>query len=290
MFRNNNTLKVAGSEAHFYVNNEVKATFFVDATDNRITLKSIDDTLKLDEVRDLTRELELQLGAKRILIIPSKHVQGLFASCGYSADTAASPATDRFRETTTADLAKITVEPQEEKWDWVKGDDLKKSRRTDVESLMDTSKFLASKIKDYQMQGYEGFQLMCQYSTPFGMKDKDKLHAFCRVVDLGNGNGYLCDTWVDEAKFGSKQAGTAMLYRFVGESLPNMRLLLIAPPERVEEFDTLYGCKRSKDIMLKFGAPGHRLAKVFEEEVKNLKKVNEEEADLGQSFDVKHRI
>jgi hypothetical protein len=274
-------LERENDELRFLKNGQKIAQLFVDATDNRITLTSIDESLGLDDIRNLTTELDNHFGAKQIFKIPDS-LKSLFMKFHYYFDPTAQKSSERLRETTVNSLIKIDSEcNMPEGCAFVSGKKLLDGVSQDnINALMTQSKFLEAKIQQYQLQGYEGFQLMCHYSTPYGIKNKEgKLLAFCRITDLKNGEYYLSDTFVDENVFKTKAIGTAYLYKQVGHALhelfkqPNLRLLLIAPPFREEEFDKHYGCKSPSHLAVKFGPAKPELQEVFNEEVKRCCKV-----------------
>ncbi len=244
-------------------NKEVLAKFFVDATDNRITVKSIDENTPLEAIGKLTVYLDENFGAKQIFILP-KTMRQNFESFGFS--SAKSQPEMRIRVTSFESLSGVET-GRFPNLKFVDGDLIKNTSEENIKVLARDSNFLKSKIDQYEQQGYSGFQLMCDYSIPFGVTDEsDKLVAFCRVTDLGSGNYYLGDTFVDEQVFGDKQKGTAYLYREIGNRYAAGSVLLIAPPERVIEFETQYGCKTPDNVMFKFGAARPELQSIFLEE------------------------
>lgn len=264
----------------------------MDATDNRLTIKSMDENTPLEAIQELTKYLDQTFGAKQIFVVP-KTMQEKFKHCGFKFVDPENK-NDRIRETSFESLANINSE-QFLDLEFVHGDVIKNTDKENILDLMRKSKFLESKIKQYEMQEYNGFKLMCDYSMPFGVKDKSgKLVAFCRITDLGNGNYYLGDTFVDERAFGNKQKGTAYLYQQLGAECKakfgGASVLLIAPPgmtddesqTRVNEFENTYGCKAPQNVLFKFGAAKPELENVFKDEKTRIEK--ELEKTSTQSF------
>jgi hypothetical protein len=253
-------------------------SIFVDATDNRLTIRDLRSPMEPDINEGITRLstfLAEHFGGKQIFILPDE-LKVHFQACGFSLDPTAHPASARLRVTTFANLSQIiydrakdaqlsTVDPVVLKTD-------NSENRAHIEALMKNSKFLVSKIAQYEMQGYEGFQLICEYSQPIALANQGRIVAFCRVTHLNGNDYYLGDTFVDETDFSSKAEGTAILYHRVSLLHPSGRILVIAPPDRVQEFEEAYGCEvvRGRDIMTKFALPGPDMTLVFEEEKERL--------------------
>lgn len=266
----------------FYVNQEQRACFLIDPTDNRITTISLDSHLDLRDIKELTQWLGKNFGGKQILTVPEK-LKKYFIECGYSSSPIDNSATDRMRETFIQELRNIHPSTNIALDNNIHiNNDFNHIDSNQIKNLMENSGFLSPKIDQYLSQGLEGFKLMCQQSMPFGLQDIDgKLIAFCRVTDLKNGDYYLSDTFVDETAFGTKQSGTSYLYKIVGDQLDqiikqnstnqeekssqhsNARILLIAPPNRLEEFKT-YGCCLPNDLLLKFNLPQKGFTLAFE--------------------------
>ena len=249
-------------------------SIFVDATDNRLTIRDLKLPIEPDiheGITLLSSFLAEHFGGKQIFIIPNE-LKVHFQACGFSLNPTANPASARLRVTTfenlsgvtydsVKDVQLLTVDPVILKADT-------SENRANIEALMSNSKFLASKIAQYEMQGYEGFQLMCEYSAPIALAHEGRIVAFCRVTHLTGNDYYLGDTFVDETYFFSKAEGTAILYHRVSLLQPTGRILVIAPPDRVREFEEAYSCEVPIDsnILTKFALPGPDLALVFEEE------------------------
>lgn len=256
-----------GTDIKLKENDKEVAVVFVDATDNRLTLKSIDETVDEAGITKLTAYLDLNFGAKQIFSVPPA-LQEKFKTCGFKFVEPENKMKDRLRETSFKSLSEISVSAEAfPGLECIHGESVKNTTEDNIMTLAKGSNFLLSKITQYTEQGYPGFRLMCDYSHPFGVVDqKGKLVAFCRVTTLGNGNYYLSDTFVDESVFGTKPQGTAFLYKQVGNHYQTGDVFLIAPPDRVDEFDSQYGCHPSQKAMFKFNAPKPELQQTFEEE------------------------
>jgi len=259
-------------------NDRLILSIFVDTTDNRLTIRDFQSPIEPDineGIILLNTFLAQCFGGKQIFIVPDE-LKPYFQACGFSLDPTANPASTRLRVTTFAKLSGIrydqvkdaqllTVDPAILKTDTPEN-------RMNIEALMQNSKFLASKIAQYEMQGYEGFQLMCEYSHPIALAYRGRIVAFCRVTHLSGNDYYLGDTFVDETYFSSKAEGTEILYHRVSLLHPTGRILVIAPPDRVQEFEEAYGCEvvREGDILTRFAMPRPDMALVFEEEKERL--------------------
>jgi hypothetical protein len=244
----------------------------VDATDSRLMIKSMGEGVAKKGIKALVEYLGKKFGGKHIFCGVPESLQQHFIALGYTVDTQANPNTSRLRETFVNNLLNIKVEDYPD-LTFIQDKAIQEISEENVASLMEQSGFLPKKIEQYKLQGYEGFQLMCNYSQPFGIKNAlDELVAFCRVTDLGNGTFYLSDTFIDDREFEERSTGTAYLYQKVGEALgdPTSRVLLIVPPGREEEFDKNYACRPPQDVLVKFSPPQEELSQVFLEEKERL--------------------
>ena len=250
---------------------KILTSIFVDATDNRLTIDSIDPSTPEEAIHDLVDYLE-GIGGKQIFIVPDDLKLHFL---GFTKDPALDPKSERLRETSFEKLGEIVPSAFEKSFHLVIGTDYFKHVSLDnIEKLMQTSNFLATKLEQYKLQKYAGFQLMCTYSTPIALIDSSsgEIKAYCRITHLSGNNYYLGDTFVDVDYFGDKAKGTALLYSSLANAkiFPEAaRILLIVPPGRVDEF-RYYGCDVPKDLITRFAAPGKALTEIFEEEVHQL--------------------
>lgn len=291
-----------GPHVSLLENQKEVAKIFIDATDNRLTLKKIDPTISPEGIAKLLTYLDEKFGAKQFFIVPSGLVEP-FEKHGFTCNKTCNVDSNfRLRESSIENFSKIKIS-LEKKMDFKNRcsfythTDFPNISPENIEELMKDSKFLSSKIEQYKLQGYDGFKLMCQYSKPYGLYDNtnNRLVGFCRVTELDKkSNLYLSDTFVDESFFKNKEDGTAYLYNLVSlefqRTLPgnNVSIFLIAPPNRVEEFEKSYGCippntasqENSFKILSKFSSPKPGIQEVFEQE----KLATEQNASLTSQF------
>lgn len=256
-----------GTKITLTENNFILATIVIDPTDNRLTVESMQESISSEAIKTLTTYLDEHFGGKQIFVVPTQ-TEAAFIENEFTKANAAS----RVQTTSFEKLAAIKRQDFTS-LQFVSGKDFNPIEK-DVLALTNASDFLPSKLQQYEIQGEPGIQLMCKFGTPYGIKDSTgQLVAFCRATLLAENTFYLSDTLVNENTFGSKAAGTAYLYRQIGEQQKTGRVLLIAPPNRTEEFQKNYGCEIPNDVLIKFRAPRPELEKVLNEEINSLNKL-----------------
>ncbi len=238
-------------------------TFTIDSHDNRITATrfSFDKLNENDQrqvVECICRVLKEKCGGKEFVIITNpEHIKyaALFSNTHFKMDLRLIEGRIRLTSPekllTSLESTVINSEIQkiEDNGEFLFiVDKLLAKRHAELMNLAKISGFIESKIKDYEQKGVVGFEVMALSSVLMRLVNKKgELVAFYRVADLGNKVGYMCDTWVDEKFFGTKDKalGTAYIYKKACEVALNYRfdhLLLIAPKDRVDEFDKHFGC------------------------------------------------
>jgi hypothetical protein len=102
-------VKREGTKIKLRKNDKTVAVVFVDVTDNRVTLESLDHSVEEAGIKKLTDYLDCNIGAKQIFIVPSEH-QEKFKKCGFTFVDPANKMKERLRETSFSALSSISAE------------------------------------------------------------------------------------------------------------------------------------------------------------------------------------
>jgi hypothetical protein len=281
----------------------------IDSHDNRLTITHIQrnaaPNILEDAIKRLCEQLK-KLGGKQIIIIANdsaqQHnvntkIQKYFEAQGFSTDTKANATTERLRTTVVDDIIKakelmFTEQPKDNLRLTTDKNEIKLYSEQ-ILALMKKSGFSPQKIEDYTSKGIAGISLMYQdeHCTPMALiNSKNELVGIFRFTALGNDTFYISDTFVnaDLEEFPKveglhpKASGTAYLYNQAFVYLleqhkinKSSTILLIAPPDRVEEFDTQYRCRppntdtsSTSIILAKFSPAEKTLNAIFTEQIR----------------------
>jgi hypothetical protein len=311
--------------------NEV-LSLLIDPHDNRITGCDFDGLLSLSAtdqefvVDKICSYLKEKCGGKEFLFLPSALSQ-LFQKYGFISSYNELPpekqdGPKRARFVTAKKLAEAKLNYPSDAAGILDSESLTytfsaadrklfRSQKEGLLALAVTSGFSPQKVKDYAEKAGDGMLLAFtdDANLPFALVNAEgEIFACCRITILGNGFGYMGDTFanvdflqkilhIENAGF-AKAIGTYLLYREIGKYLQRnsalmpQTLLLIDPPpykfklgekdavlDRVEEFDRNFGCQPLSELqkeqgiqaLMSFDSPKNDLQQAFNERVRSVK-------------------
>lgn len=302
-------------EVKLFTPDRTLITFMIDSHDNRLTathigLVLINPQIQKRMVDDLCEVFEKKYGGKELIVLKNRDALeyiSLFADNGFKADLT-KEAGGRVRLTSPQKIIehvkKCDLNNQisniENSGDFLFVHDKNLAKRhEELTKLAAKSGFSPEKVKDYTEKGVTGYEVMAINSDFVAVIDRQgKIAGSCRISNLGNGIGYICDTWIDETFFGTKEKdlGTAYLYKKAAEEFLHTKythLLLISPPgeirpgkTRVDEFDTNFGCKLPDPsnnppvVMVRFAPAQAELKNAFAQQAEFVQARNKQKVAL----------